>query len=476
MPALPRVNDYSFWKALKGTYNGGNASFVVEGIPVTVEAAVADSLPVEVILGTNAGGATRKTSWFCVLRSRRRYGGDNKVEETIGNAGKRIELLMPFMLSSSEMQVLCTIGGFKPSASGTLLFFCQCDVVYPLSSQWDHHSLQCCPVVHNLQLSTQYSFVEAACTTAGCQTGGVANVTTLDSAPVGQAPPSSSIPIPLPCPSNGMLPSNPNMSSLPTPCTIESPALSPSQRCGDLLRRSILFYQINSVMTDFLGVKLHGGLPWLIFDVGSGPAVVVSNSTRTFNDGQWHTGYVVLFEQASNTFSVTVDRVHMAAITADHETPDGFDAVPVQNVGSTYIIVSWNLPTDSNGILINFSLYCNGALAGVLPLTVISYNTTGLLPFTLYMYMSSSHARRHCTLVGMGVISAAASLPRPYRGAYSHSPIPQLEQDVVAPGHKEHEEPLAVSIPSHHWMENYSSLGSKFRSRLGGVTSSQNAA
>ena len=33
---------------------------------------------------------------------------------------------------------------------------------------------------------------------------------------------------------------------------------------------------------------------------------------------------------------------------------------------------------------------------------------------------------------------------------------------VVASGHKEHEEPLAVSIPSHHWMENCSSLGSKF--------------
>ncbi|KAL5487111.1 hypothetical protein EMCRGX_G019677 [Ephydatia muelleri] len=79
---------------------------------------------------------------------------------------------------------------------------------------------------------------------------------------------------------------------------------------------------------------------------------------------------------------------------------DGFDAVSVQNVGSTYIIVSWDLPTHSNGILINFSLYCNDALAGVLPLTVISYNTTGLLPFTLYMYMSSSHAHRHCTPVG----------------------------------------------------------------------------
>ncbi|KAL5480084.1 hypothetical protein EMCRGX_G023706 [Ephydatia muelleri] len=259
---------------------------------------------------------------------------------------------------------------------------------------------------------------------------------------------------------------------------------------------SILFYQINSVVTDFLGVKLHGGLPWLIFDVGSGPAVVGSNSTRTFNDGEWHTGYVVLFEQASNTFYVTVDMVHAAAITAAIVPLltmkvyfEGFPSSssrygicnPLQHVsypllndvGSTYIIVSWDLPTDSNGILINFSLYCNGALAGVLPLTVISYNTTGLLPFTLYMYMSSSHAHRHCTPVGMGIISAAASLPRPYGGAYSHSPIPQLEQDVVAPGHKEHEEPLAVSIPSHHWMENYSSLGSKFRSRLGGVTSSQ---
>eukprot|EP00731_Ephydatia_muelleri_P009947 Em0005g533a len=127
-------------------------------------------------------------------------------------------------------------------------------------------------------------------------------------------------------------------------------------------------------MTDFLGVKLHGGLPWLIFDVGSGQAVVGSNSTRTFNDGQWHTGYVVLFEQASNTFYVTMDTVHAAAITAAivplltmkvyfegfpstssrygiatpySISPDGFDAVSVQNVGSTYIIVSWDLPTDS---------------------------------------------------------------------------------------------------------------------------------
>eukprot|EP00731_Ephydatia_muelleri_P032123 Em0023g630a len=175
----------------------------------------------------------------------------------------------------------------------------------------------------------------------------------------------------------------------------------------------ILFHQINSVVTDFLGVKLHEliGHVELVRRCECG-AVPSCNLC----DGQ---GYVVLFEPASNTFYVTVDTHRY-----------GFDAVSVQNVGSTYIIVSWDLPTHSNGILINFSLYCNGALAGVLPLTVISYNTTGLLPFTLYMYMPSSHARRHCTPVGMGVNSAAGSLPRPYGGAYSHSPIPQLEQDV----------------------------------------------
>eukprot|EP00731_Ephydatia_muelleri_P032162 Em0023g669a len=290
------------------------------------------------------------------------------------------------------------------SNPNSLLIHLQCVSCFRTGEHPSHY-LQC-PVVHNLQPSTQYSFVEAACTTAGYQTGGVANVTTLDSAPVGQAPPSSSIPISLPCPSNGMLPFKPEyvitaytlhhrVPSLKSQSEMWGPPSMATVQFHTYNPSSILFHQINSVVTDFLGVKLHGGLPWLIFDVGSGPAVVVSNSTRTFNDA-----------------------------------PDGFDAVPVQNVGSTYMIVSWDLPTDSNGILINFSLYCNGALAGVLPLTVISYNTTGLLPFTLYMYMSSSHAHRHCTPVGMGVISAAASLPRPYGGAYSHSPIPQLEQDV----------------------------------------------
>ena len=41
------------------------------------------------------------------------------------------------------------------------------------------------------------------------------------------------------------------------------------------------------------------------------------------------------------------------------------------------------------------------------------------------------------------------------------------------PGHREHEEPLAVSIPSHHWMEICSSLRSRCRSRPGPVARMQ---
>eukprot|EP00731_Ephydatia_muelleri_P028111 Em0019g984a len=333
---------------------------------------------------------------------------------------------------------ISTIGGSKPSASGTLLFLCQCDVVEPSVPNgiitacnvrqrstvlWKQHAPQLDVRLVVLPMSQHWIVHLWAKLPSHPQYHILFHVPPMECSPPTRLC-HHCLTLHHRVPS---LKSQSEMWAPPSTATVQFHAYNPS---------GILFHQINSVITDFLGVKMHGGLPWLIFDVGSGPAVVGSNSTRTFIDGQWHTGHVVLFEQASNTFYVTVDTVHAAAITdvivplltmkvyfegfpstrADmalqpltacvlsppewYLAPDGFDAVSVQNVGSTYIIVSWDLPTHSNGILINFSLYCNGALAGVLPLTVISYNTTGLLPFTFYMYMSSSHARRHCTPVG----------------------------------------------------------------------------
>ncbi|KAL5505722.1 hypothetical protein EMCRGX_G007203 [Ephydatia muelleri] len=211
-----------------------------------------------------------------------------------------IELRMPFMLSSSETQVFCTIGGSKPSASGTLLFLCQSVNTVQLCGSSMHHSWMsdwwCCQC-HN----TGY--------TCGPSSPLILNTNSSSmflqwNAPLQPDYVITAYTLPHRVPS---LKSQSEMWAPPSTATVQFHTYNPSV---------ILFYQINSVMTDFLWVKLHGGLQWLIFDVGSGPAVVGSNSTRTFNNGQWHTGYVVLFEQASNTFYVTMDMVHAAAITA----------------------------------------------------------------------------------------------------------------------------------------------------------------
>eukprot|EP00731_Ephydatia_muelleri_P025657 Em0017g740a len=76
----------------------------------------------------------------------------------------------------------------------------------------------------------------------------------------------------------------------------------------------ILLYQINSVMTDILEVKLHGGLPWLMF-AQCGLWTSCRWIQQYQNLQRWSVAHWV-FEQASNTFYVTVDTVHAAAITA----------------------------------------------------------------------------------------------------------------------------------------------------------------
>ncbi|KAL5505360.1 hypothetical protein EMCRGX_G006776 [Ephydatia muelleri] len=127
--------------------------------------------------------------------------------------------------------------------------------------------------------------------------------------------------------------------------------------------------------------------------------------------------------------------------------PDGFDAVSVQNVGSTYIIVSWDLPTHSNGILINFSLYSAPYCPPVTPT-----GTALQLERGVGCHQCCSQPAQHeedsppggppdpesdtndivISLFINKIINLTSPLapPLPYGGAYSQYPIPQLEQDV----------------------------------------------
>lgn len=56
-----------------------------------------------------------------------------------------------------------------------------------------------------------------------------------------------------------------------------------------------------------LAVELRDGIPWFIFDAGSGPGVVKPDGDTKFNDGLWHT---LTAMQDGSTGSIIVDDVH----------------------------------------------------------------------------------------------------------------------------------------------------------------------
>ncbi len=50
-----------------------------------------------------------------------------------------------------------------------------------------------------------------------------------------------------------------------------------------------LLYYISRSQSDLMAVELRSGVPWFVFDVGTGPAAIRPEADVTFNDGLWHT-------------------------------------------------------------------------------------------------------------------------------------------------------------------------------------------
>ena len=51
----------------------------------------------------------------------------------------------------------------------------------------------------------------------------------------------------------------------------------------------ILVYSINNARTDMIAIELRDGIPWFVYDAGSGPAVFTLDDEDTkYNDGKWH--------------------------------------------------------------------------------------------------------------------------------------------------------------------------------------------
>ena len=69
----------------------------------------------------------------------------------------------------------------------------------------------------------------------------------------------------------------------------------------------VLFYAINAAKTDMFAVELRNGVPWFVFDAGSGPGVTRPEGDTRFDDGEWHT---LVITQRGNTGTITVDSTH----------------------------------------------------------------------------------------------------------------------------------------------------------------------
>ena len=74
----------------------------------------------------------------------------------------------------------------------------------------------------------------------------------------------------------------------------------------------ILLYYINQAGSDLLAIELRDGLPYFVFDAGSGSGVAVPavEAGTTFNDGEWHSVVASLTGQAG---SILVDGTYMGS-------------------------------------------------------------------------------------------------------------------------------------------------------------------
>ncbi len=76
-----------------------------------------------------------------------------------------------------------------------------------------------------------------------------------------------------------------------------------------LVSQGTLLYYINQAGSDLLAIELRNGIPYFVFDAGSGSAEVAPSvqSNVTFSDGQWHSLVATLNGQVG---SILVDSVY----------------------------------------------------------------------------------------------------------------------------------------------------------------------
>ena len=100
----------------------------------------------------------------------------------------------------------------------------------------------------------------------------------------------------------------------------------------------VLLYYINAAGTDLLALELRNGIPWFLFDAGSGPGAIrpqVGDGVQ-FNDGTWHT---ITASQDGTSATITVDNVF---------TGSGQSVGSSQVISSNQVLYIGGLPVDES--------------------------------------------------------------------------------------------------------------------------------
>ena len=111
-------------------------------------------------------------------------------------------------------------------------------------------------------------------------------------------------------------------------------------RFRTLSGNGLLLYYINAAGTDLLALELRNGVPWFLFDAGSGPGAIQPQVGVgiTFDDGAWHT---IIASQDGVSATITVDNVY---------TGSGQSMGSSQVISSNQVLYIGGLPFDQSAV------------------------------------------------------------------------------------------------------------------------------
>ena len=111
-------------------------------------------------------------------------------------------------------------------------------------------------------------------------------------------------------------------------------------RFRTLSGNGLLLYYINAAGTDLLALELRNGVPWFLFDAGSGPGAIQPQvgAGITFDDGAWHT---IVASQDGVSATITVDNVY---------TGLGQSMGSSQVISSNQVLYIGGLPFDQSAV------------------------------------------------------------------------------------------------------------------------------